>query len=330
MRKKIFLLLAGSVLLLSTMCLSAQTPRPLSIRFVHSEAPDSPIGLMAAYFQQSVRNDIGASNVVVEIVADYSGFSTTGLAGALLDEKIEMAAVPFTEIAEQSPRFQVFNLPFVFSGQAAASSFANGPWGERLMLTLDRRGFHRLGFVEIGMKHLVSKKRVVLPEHMNGLDVTTGDSFVEQRWIDRLGAFSNVKPYSQNSFLNAENIDGYSTHYSNIPAINSPNSKAYVLETGHIFAASLLLTSNAFWEQIPVELKTRLSDIIEDAIEFGNTTARQMQQKSRDIVSTSNQFELTELTLEERKRWVDASSSVWLLWGDEVGEQLLKEAASLQ
>ncbi|MGH1541747.1 MAG: TRAP transporter substrate-binding protein DctP [Arenicella sp.] len=308
--------------------LHAQTTSPKIIRFVHTGLDSSPIGQVAKNFKQAVYNEIGENEVVVKIINDYPKANSGRSLDILLNGQVEIMAIPFSAIKNYDPRFQVLNLPFIFSSLKSANSFIDGVYGERLMLSLDPKGLFVFGHMNTGMKHLFTKEKIVSPEKMQELNISTSASFIEQRWVDRLGAYSISEKFNESIFLNDELLDGYSESYANFINIDATNSKGYILETGHMYSGFLILAAKTFWDTLSNELKTVLTDTMTKSIQQGNEIVEELTKLNREKLIASNNFEITKLSIESRQNWVNASSSVWMLWNNEIGDLLIKEAAS--
>ncbi len=307
---------------------SSSSAEPTIIRFAHNSSAASPVGQVASIFQNIVQQEIGSAKAIIKVVADYQGLNSDALASSVLEGQIEITAVSFDMMKQHSPRLQLFNLPFVFSDINAAKSFTNSTYGERLMLSLNDKGFYHFGQVNTGMKHIFSKEKIEQPEQMKELIITSGASKIEQRWIDRLGAYSTLPRKPQKAFLYNPEIDGHSATYIDLLDTDISALQGYILETEHIYSGHLIISSNTFWQTLPTELKTSLNDAMKQAIQRSNSAAEQMAQTSKEKLLASKQFEITELSIGGRKKWVQASSSVWMLWSDSIGDQLIQIATS--
>ncbi len=128
--------------------------------------------------------------------------------------------------------------------------------------------------------------------------------------------------------MNNPEIDGHSATYIDLLDTDISALQGYILETEHIYSGHLIISSNTFWQTLPTELKTSLNDAMKQAIQRSNSAAEQMAQTSKEKLLASKQFEITELSIGGRKKWVQASSSVWMLWSNSIGDQLIQIATS--
>jgi C4-dicarboxylate-binding protein DctP len=318
-----------SVLLFCLAFFELASAKPIELRFSHVVSPEAPKGQMALKFKELVQQRLGDDKVIVTIYPNSSLFSDSKVMQGLLDNKVELAAPSLSKLKKYSKRFQVFDLPFVFSSSIAAQKFVQGKIGKRLLLSLRKKGFYGLGYLNNGMRQLSSNKMMTLPTDISGLKFRYSGSDVAKSWLESVGAEPQKLSFSKvYESLKAKKIDGQMNVWSNIASKKFHEHQKYILESDHSYLAYVIITSEKFWSIIPPELKVTLEKAMDDAIQYGNEIADQKSKLERQNIIDSNLSEVYKLTVDQRQAWTEAMLPVWEKYEDQIGEGLIQAAAS--
>jgi tripartite ATP-independent transporter DctP family solute receptor len=155
-------------------------------------------------------------------------------------------------IAAFAPRFDAFDLPFLFKDKPTAFKVVDGPIGEEVLKDLEKVGMVGLCYWENGFRHLTNNKREVKTiDDIKGLKIRTLESKVHVETWKLLGANPTPMSFSQlYSALEQGVVDGQENPYGNVTANKFNEVQKYLTNTGHVYNASPFLISKKFWDTL--------------------------------------------------------------------------------
>ncbi len=322
-------------ILLITACVSlaglvqAQDSQPIEVRFSHVAPDDSPKGKMARYFQELVRERIGPDKMVVTVFPEARIIDDERVMDAVLKGKVEIAAPSLSLVKQYSPRYQLFDLPFIFASPAAAEAFLKSDYANRLVRTLERKGFYGFGYMTGGMSQITSNKKVVVPEDLSGMAMSTTSSQVEQAWVEEMEARPVELAFSRVSrAIRRGKVDGQMNVYSNIYANKFHKHQKYILESNHIHQGYIFIASSKFMQGLPQDIREQVKKLMSEAIAYGNDLAKESNEIDRQNIVNSGESEITKLTVDQRQRWIKQMLPFWKRLENEIGKELIQAAAS--
>jgi C4-dicarboxylate-binding protein DctP len=123
----------------------ATAATPYVIKFPHVVAPATPKGQMAQRFKELAEQRF-PGRVRVEVYPSAQLMEDTESIEALAFGEIQMIAVSLSLFDRLTPKFQVFDLPFLFPNLPAVERFQASAAGRELLTTLTDRGIVGLAF----------------------------------------------------------------------------------------------------------------------------------------------------------------------------------------
>lgn len=151
--------------------------------------------------------------------------------------------------------FNILNFPFLFESQAIANTITDGPWGDRLLGTLDSHGYKGLAIVDSGFRHTTNNRRPITTlDDFQGLKIRMQPNPLHLAIFQALGA--NPVPLSFSEvFLALQQgvIDGQENPLNNIYASKFNEVQRYLTLTGHVFDVNVFLVGTTFYENLTPE-----------------------------------------------------------------------------
>ncbi len=283
---------------------------------------------MARYFQTLIRERIGTDIMFVSIFPEGRIVDDIHVMDAVLDNKVEIAAPPLSIVKQYSKRFQVFNLPFIFSSPSAAEAFLQGDYANRLKKTLNQKGFHTFHYLTGGMGQISSSKKLVTPKDMQGLTMRTTSSLIEKSWITDMGATPVELPFTRTSrALRQGRVNAQMNVYSNIYFNRFHQHQDYILESNHTHQGYIVLTSKKFINSLPEDIREKFEQAMNEAIAYGSSLAREQNEQAKQQLLEAGTI-ITKLTSDERQKWIKAMLPLWKEMENEIGRELIQAAAS--
>jgi tripartite ATP-independent transporter DctP family solute receptor len=225
------------------------------------------------------------------------------------------------------PKFQVFDLPFLFKSKQAAYDALDGELGQKLNEELLKLGIRNLAYAENGFRHISNNRGpITKPEDLKGLKIRTMENPVHMATFRALGA--NPTPISFGELYTALQQRTVDAQENPIPLVYT--SKFYEVQkyyslTGHVYAATAVLINDGFFSKLPDDLKQIL---IEGAARYRDAQRKLSDQQDQEMLEALKKtgMEINELTSEEKDRFIQATLSVYDEFKDKLGADLIELA----
>ena len=306
---------------------SAFAADPITIKFSHVVAENTPKGQMAEKFKELVEQSSVGDQVEVEIYPNSQLYGDDQVLEAMLLGDVQLAAPSLSKFQKYTDQLQVFDLPFLFEDMAAVERFQNSATGKQLLTSMQDKGLIGLGYQHNGLKQLSASEPLRVPEDAAGKKFRIQTSDVLQAQFEAIDAAPLKKPFSEVFILlQTGAIDGQENTYSNIYSQNFYEVQPYITESNHGVIDYMVVTSDRFWNGLPDDVRPVLEKAMQEALAYGNSIAAQENKEAKQAIVDSGKSEIIELTPEQRQQWVDAMKPVWKEFADEIGQDVIDAA----
>jgi len=130
---------------------------PITIKFSHVVAENTPKGQMANKFKDLVAERLGGT-VVVEVFPSSQLFGDNKVLEAMLLGDVQLAAPSLSKFSRYTKSLQLFDLPFLFADMKAVERFQKSKAGQDLLGSMESKGLIGLGYIHNGLKQLSASK----------------------------------------------------------------------------------------------------------------------------------------------------------------------------
>ena len=242
---------------------------------------------------------------------------------------VQLAAPALSKFSPFTDSLQVFDLPFLFENINAVNCFQDKEAGQALLDSMESKGVVGLGYLHNGMKQLSAGRPLRVPSDAEGLKFRIMTSDVLAAQFQALDAAPVKKPFSEVfTLLQTGAIDGQENTWSNIYSKKFHEVQPYITESNHGYLGYLVATSTRFWQSLPADLRPEVAAALEEALEFGNSLANQINAEQKQLIIDSGESEVIELTPSQRRQWVEVMKPVWEQFEQEIGPELVAAAAA--
>jgi C4-dicarboxylate-binding protein DctP len=326
MFRKITTLVATAALSATLVTGSALASDPITIKFAHVVAENTPKGQMAIKFKEMVAERLGGK-VVVEVFPNSQLFGDNKVLEAMLLGDVQMAAPALSKFDRYTPQLQIFDLPFLFKDIAAVDKFQQSDKGQGMLKSLESKGLIGLGYLHNGLKQLSASSPLRVPADAAGKKFRIMTSDVLAAQFQAVNAVPLKKPFSEVfTLLQTRAIDGQENTYSNIFSQKFYEIQPYITESNHGLLDYMVVTSKEFWMSLPDDIRPELTAIVNEAIVYGNKVALDKDLEDRQKIIDSKRSEIIVLTDAERSQWVEAMKPVWQEFEKEIGKDMIDAA----
>ncbi len=332
MHSRIRVILLGLALAALSAC-GGSTPgaapsssEPYVIKFPHVVAPATPKGIMAQRFKELAEERF-PGRVRVEVYPSAQLMEDTESIEALAFGEVQMIAVSLSLFDRLTPRFQVFDLPFLFPDLAAVERFQVSPAGRELKTTLMDQGILGLQFWHNGMKQLTGPRPLIAPDDARGLKFRVMESDILQAEIEAIGGSPQKMAFGEVfQALQTGTVDAQENTWSNIYSSKFYEVQPYMTETNHGYIGYYVAVNAAFWKALPDDLRAGLEATLAEVTQWGNARSEEINQQDKKRIIESGRSELTVLTPQQLEAWQAAMRPVWDQFRDAIGADLVNAA----
>ena len=299
---------------------------PIVIKFSHVVAENTPKGQMANKFKALVDERL-SGKVVVEVFPNSQLFGDNKVLEVMLLGDVQMAAPALSKFEKYTQSLQIFDLPFLFKNMTAVEKFQQGPVGQKMLMSMQKKGLIGLGYLHNGMKQISSNSPLRVPADAKDKKFRIMTSDVLAAQYEAVGAMPLKKPFSEVfTLLQTKAIDGQENTWSNIYSKKFFEVQPYITESDHGVLDYLVVTSAAFWMDLPEDIRGEVKTALDEAIAFGNEVSARKAIDDRQKIVDSKRSEIIVLSDAERQLWVDAMKPVWKKFENKIGKEYISAA----
>lgn len=316
-------------LLLATASLLVAGParaEPIVLKFSHVVAVDTPKGQAAEFFRRRA-GELTGGRVRVEVYPDSTLYKDREEIEALQLGAVQMLAPSLSKFGPLGLKeFEVFDLPFLFSDEAALRKVTQGPVGRRLLASLEPKGIVGLAYWDNGFKSFSARRPLRGPADFRGLRVRIQPSLVLDAQMRALGAVPQVLAFSEvTRALRAGVVDGAENPISNFWTQRMAEVQRHVDVTDHGYLGYAVVVNKRFWDGLPREVRGELEQAMAEATEYENRIARQKNDEDLARLRASGEVEVHVATPAERLALKRALVPVHAQMADRIGRRLIAD-----
>ena len=239
---------------------------------------------------------------------------------------VEMTIPAVAPLASFNKKFMVFDLPFLFEDNEAAYRALDGELGEQLLAELDNNDMKGLVFAENGFRHMSNNNGPIQGvEDLAGLKYRTLENPVHTDTFKAFGA--NASPFAFGELYTALQQKTYDAMESPISLYYTNKFyevQDYLTITSHVYAATILLMNNDFYNRLPADLQ----ELVVEGLEGIVRNSVKLRKNKMEFLNNLKEegMQVNELTADQRNEFREAVKTVYDKYVPEIGEDLVKMA----
>jgi len=304
-------------------CSKEAETKIITIKFPHVTAPGTPKGQGAENFRQLVAQRLG-DKVKVEVYPSSQLLNDDDSLEALAFGEIQMIAVSLSKFDRLTKKFMVFDLPFLFRDLAAVEDFQSSGAGQALLGELVDKGFLGLAYWHNGMKQFGGPIPMRQPTDAAGLKFRIMESDVLQAQIIAIDGNPQKMAFGEvYQALQTGAIDAQENTWSNNYSQKFYEVQDYFTESNHGYLGYLLAVNPTFWNDLPVDVRTSLEQIITEVSTQVNNNANTLNLQAREKIRSAGTTEIIQLGEQELEAWRKVMLPVWNEFADDIGTDIM-------
>ena len=298
---------------------------PISIKFSHVVAQDTPKGLAAEFFKKRAE-ELTQGKVKVEVYPNSQLYKDKEEMEALQLGAVQMLAPSLAKFGPLGVKeFEVFDLPFIFNDYDDLHKVTKGPAGKALLDKLAPKGILGLAYWDNGFKSFSANSPMKTPADLKGKKFRIQNSKVLEEQMRTIKAIPQMLAFSEvYQALQTGVVDGTENPISNFYTQKMHEVQKYMTITDHGYLGYAVIVNKKFWDGLPADIRTQLETALVEATDYANTIAMDMNKKDLESVKASGKTEVTTLTPEERAAFKAAMVPVHDKMASRIGKETIE------
>ncbi|QDM28335.1 TRAP transporter substrate-binding protein [Tardiphaga sp. vice304] len=304
----------------------AAAQAPISIKFSHVVAPNTPKGLAADKFKE-LAEKYTDGKVKVEVYPNSQLYKDKEELEALQLGAVQMLAPSNSKFGPIGIReFEVFDLPYILPDLPTLRKVTDGPLGARLLKLIDAKGMTGLAYWDNGFKVMSANKRLVAPADYKGLKFRIQSSKVLEAQFRALGAIPQVMAFSEvYQSLQTGVVDGQENTPSNMYTQKMHEVQKYTTLTNHGYIGYVVVANKKFWDGLPADVRPQLEKAMKEATAYGNGQSAKENDEALAEIKKTGKSEFITLSPEQDAAMRKAMEPVYNDVAGRVGKPLIEE-----
>jgi C4-dicarboxylate-binding protein DctP len=297
---------------------------PISIKFSHVVAVDTPKGQAAEFFKKRAE-ELTQGKVKVELYPNSQLYKDKEEMEALQLGAVQMLAPSLAKFGPLGAKeFEVFDLPFIFNNYEDLHKVTKGPVGQKLMDKLGPKGIIGLAYWDNGFKSFSANTPIKTPDDLKGKKLRIQSSKVLEAQMQAIKAIPQVMPFSEvYQALQTGVVDGTENPISNFYTQKMHEVQKHLAITDHGYLGYAVIVNKKFWEGLPADVRGQLETAMKDSTEYANNIAKSKNDEDLAAVKASGKTEITVLTEAERAAFKVAMVSVHDKMAERIGKETI-------
>ena len=298
---------------------------PISIKFSHVVAQDTPKGLAAEFFKKRAE-ELTQGKVKVEVYPNSQLYKDKEEMEALQLGAVQMLAPSLAKFGPLGVKeFEVFDLPFIFNDYDDLHKVTKGPAGKALLDKLAPKGILGLAYWDNGFKSFSANSPIKTPADLKGKKLRIQNSKVLEEQMRTIKAIPQMLAFSEvYQALQTGVVDGAENPISNFYTQKMHEVQKYMTITDHGYLGYAVIVNKKFWDGLPADIRTQLETALVEATDYANTIAMDMNKKDLESVKASGKTAVTTLTPEERAAFKTAMVPVHDKMASRIGKETIE------
>ena len=297
---------------------------PIVIKFSHVVAQDTPKGLAADFFKKRAE-ELTQGKVTVEVYPNSQLYKDKEEMEALQLGAVQMLAPSLAKFGPLGVKdFEVFDLPFIFNDYDDLHKVTKGPAGKALLDKLAPKGILGLAYWDNGFKSFSANSPMKTPADLKGKKFRIQNSKVLEEQMRTIKAIPQMLAFSEvYQALQTGVVDGAENPISNFYTQKMHEVQKYMTITNHGYLGYAVIVNKKFWEGLPADIRTQLETALNEATDYANKLAKEMNDRDLASVKASGKTEVTTLTPEERAAFKAAMLPVHDKMASRIGQETI-------
>ena len=281
MKKSLALVLAALLMMALAIGALAEDPyadlQPVSVTCVSIMEPGTATIQAVEYMKNRIEEATGGKFTITILPSGQTG-GEAEQAEALMVGEVEMLACGTLPIVTYAPEYGFFDCPFVFEGAEHMFNVWNGKIGDDLRAKLEGLGFHSLGMMGRGYRHISSNKAINSIDDMKGLVIRTPQGATFVNTFSALGCITvPVALPELFTALQSNVCEASEGPWDQLVTNKLYEVQKYIIESQYYYATSTFFMNSDFFASLPEAYQKLVTEVAAEAMEYGSNISKEME-----------------------------------------------------
>jgi len=304
---------------------AAQDVKTRIIRFGYGLSESSNQGRAVKYFAEELSKRSGGK-FKMKGFGDASLGSDIQMQNALIGGAQEMMVGSTATLVGIVKDFGVYDLPFLFNDEKEADAVLDGPFGQKLIASLNEKGLVGLVYWENGFRNLTNSKRpITKAEDLGGVKLRVMQNPVYIDMFNRFGANAVPLAFSELfTALETGTVDGQENPVTTIQSSKFYEVQKYLTISKHVYSPWIVLASKRWYDALSADEKKILQEAAVASRDFERKDSRDASSQSIAYLKEKG-MQINELSAAELDRMREMVKPAFDKYAADGGGPLLTE-----
>jgi C4-dicarboxylate-binding protein DctP len=304
---------------------SVQAQQPIIVKFSHVVTDDTPKGKGALRFKELAESKT-KGRVKVEVYPNSQLYKDREELEALQLGAVQMLAPSVSKFGPLGVRkFEVFDLPYMFSDEHSLERVVEGPVGAGLFKLLEPKGITGLAYWFNGFKEFTANKPLRKLDDFKGLKIRIQSSKVIEGEIKALGAIPQVMAFSEvYTALQQGVVDGEENTPSNKYTQKMHEVQKHMTMSDHGVVMYAVVVNKKFWDGLPPDIRKSLNEAMAESTKYVWDIAKKENDDALAKIRAAKTTEIYVLPPAEKAVWRKAMLPLYKEYEGVVGKDTLQ------
>ena len=309
----------ATIFALSLLIASGPSHAQTLLKFGHDSPTDIPYHAAAEYFKERVERET-SGRVTVQIFPNAQLGDEATLVSGLALGSVDITITSIAPISELVPEVELYNLPFLFRDVDHAVGVANGDVGQALKEKIEPAILGKVvAWGSLGERDMWNSQRpIATVADLKGLKMRIQQSATQQQTYEALGALPTPIPFTElYTALQTGVVDGADNGPLDVLSGFYQVTKYLTLTRHFIVLNPVMISDKALARLDDADREIVLAALTDSADVLTEDTKAKTAEAVEQL--RANGLEISDLTPENRRAFIDAVAGVFDTSADRVG-----------
>lgn len=312
----------------SALAAQSYTGPKLKFRVAHTTPPGNHITLAFEKFKEVVEAKSNGK-IKVQIFPNAILGSDRVLMEGAQKGTLEMAVSSTPNMANFSPLYQVFDLPYITTPKNQPKLYKaidSGELGQYFAKVANTIGLEPIMYAEYGYRNFVTiKKPIASVDDLTGLKIRTTDSPVEVEVAKALKMNPTPVAWGETyTALQQGTVDGEGNTFPHLYGAKHHEVLKYAVTSVHNYGMQVMMANKAWWDKLPAETKQLIREAAAEALEYQRTVLYPKNEAEAREGFVKAGIKIIDLTDDQLDAFRSATRPVWDKFSGKFPPELLE------
>lgn len=305
----------------------------IKIRLAHPMAPGNNVTLGYEKFAELVNKKSGGK-IVVEVYGSSMLGSDRVAMESVQRGSLEMASSSSPNMANFSPYFMIFDLPYITDikyQQKIYDALDNGSLGSFFDRLAEEINLKPIMFSEYGYRNFVTTGQPISSvDSLKKLKVRVTASPVEIEVAKALGMSPTPIAWGETyTAMQQGTVDAEGNTFSLLTDSKHDEVIRYAVDSRHNYSMHILMVNKDYWKALPVEAKKIIKEAADEALIYQRSITAALEKKAEQKFLDEG-IKIHKLTPEELAEYKARTRPVWDLFTAKIPAELFTMVQEIQ